>query len=187
MAQFRVGDRLTATQYERMTEDDQYISEMSRGMLVREPRPGALHTAIAADLYVLLRKYVDEHDLGRVVMEGGFRLSDNPLAIRGPDVAFITKARLPAKIPVSWWPFAPDLAVEVLSPSRSAASVQEKISEYFEHGTREAWVVESRSRSVLVYRSVTDISIVRHPDEVDGGILLPGLRLRIDTFLPVYS
>ncbi len=184
MYQYRTGDVLTADQYERLVEDDRYRSEMSRGRLVREPRPGALHSIVAFELGVVLREFVEKHDLGKVGVEGGFRLWAEPLTVRGPDVTFISKDRLPAEIPVSWWPFAPTLAIEVVSPGKTLAELNEKIFEYFEAGTRQVWVVEPRTRSVTVYRSLSDISIVREPDALEGGNLLPGLMLKLDSFLP---
>lgn len=182
----RAGDTLTAEQYERLDEDGRYRSELSRGRLVREPRPGALHARIAADLYSELQQYVETHGLGSVEIEAGFRLKAHPLTVRGPDVAFISRDRLPAEIPVSWWPFAPDLAIEIVSTSKTLAALNEKIFEYFESGTREVWVVEPRTRSVTVYRSLSNIALVREPEVIDGGDLLPGLQLRLDSFLPAY-
>jgi Uma2 family endonuclease len=184
MKQYRRGDALTAEQYERLHEDDRYISEMSRGLLVREPRPGALHSRVAFELGVLLREFVKANDLGTVEVESGFKLSESPLTIRGPDIAFIRKERLPAELPVSWWPLAPDLAIEVVSPGKTLSELHVKIFEFFEAGTREIWVVESRTRSVTVYRSLSDIAVIREPEMLYGGVLLPGLRLPLDSFLP---
>jgi Uma2 family endonuclease len=184
MYTYHRGDSLTAEQYERLDEDGRYRSEMSRGLLVREPRPGALHARITAALYTELHRFVVEHDLGSVEIEAGFRLWQEPLTVRGPDVAFISRERLPSEIPVSWWPFAPDLAIEVVSPGKTLSELHEKIFEYFEAHTRQVWVVEPRTRSVTVYRSLSDISIVREPDMLNGGDLLPGLMLKLDSFLP---
>jgi Uma2 family endonuclease len=183
MHRYRQGEYLTLNEYERLTEDDRYRSELSRGRVVREPRPGALHARIAFELGVLLRDFVNANDLGRIEVEAGFRLSEQPPIVRGPDVSFISKARLPAEIPVSWWPFAPDLAVEVVSPAKSLSDVQEKIFEYFEAGTRQIWVVDVRTRSVMVYRSLSDIRIMRAPNIIEADEILPGLRLDIDSFL----
>ena len=184
MYKYRSGDVLTAEQYEGLVEDDRYRSELSRGRLVREPRPGALHSLVAFELGVLLREFVSKHQLGKVDVEAGFRLWAEPLTVRGPDVAFISKERLPDEIPESWWPFPPDLAIEVVSLGKTLTELQEKILEYFEAGTREVWVVEPRTRSVTVYRSLSDISIVREPDVLRGGALLPGLELQLNAFLP---
>lgn len=173
----------TLEEYAALREDDQYRSELSRGRLVREPRPGALHARIALELGLILHDFVNQHSLGSIELEAGFRLSDDPSVVRGPDVAFISTARLPAEVPVSWWPFAPDLAVEIVSPGRSLSELNTKIFEYFDAGTTMVWVVDLGTRSVMVYRSLSDISIVRAPALLEGGLLLPGLALSLDSFL----
>ena len=174
----------TLEEYEHLEEGDDVRSELSRGRLVREPRPGALHSHIVMELAVLLRDFTRAHDLGMVVVEGGFRLSADPPTVRGPDIAFIAKERLPAFPPAGWWPFAPDLAVEIISPAGRLSDLHEKIFEYFEAGTRAVWVVDTRNRSVTVYNSLTDIAIVRAPAVLTGGMVLPGLKLSLDAFLP---
>ncbi|HUP89962.1 MAG TPA: Uma2 family endonuclease [Longimicrobiales bacterium] len=175
----------TLAQYAQLDDDDGYWSELSRGYLVREPQPGALHSDVVMELGVSLRAYVRKNDLGRIVVEGGFRLSIDPPTVRGPDIAFISKARLPDVVPVSWWPFAPDLAIEVVSPGRSLSTLQEKILEYFDAGTRAVWVIDLRTRSVTSYASLSDISIIRAPATLTGGELLPGFSLQLDALIPM--
>jgi Uma2 family endonuclease len=176
--------RLTAEQYAQLPDDGMYIHEVSRGLLIRQSRPGALHARIAGRLHLLLHDYVTKNDLGVVEIEAGFRLHHEPVTVRGPDVAFISKQRVPPEVPTSWWPFAPDLAIEVVARDRRQNELQQKILEFFETGTREVWVVEPRARTVTVYQSLSDIRIVREPEELDGGDLLPGLRLPLSSFLP---
>lgn len=174
----------TLEEYEQLVEDDRYCSELSRGRLVREPRPGALHSHLALELAVLMREHVRQHDAGMVVVEGGFRLSTDPPIVRGPDIAFISKVRLPATMPTSWWPLAPDLAVEIVSPARRLSALQEKIFQYFDAGARGVWVIDTRTRSVTNYASLSDIAIVRAPGLLSGGDILPGFALSLDSFLP---
>jgi Uma2 family endonuclease len=174
----------TLEQYEQLVEPDEYRSELSRGQLVREPRAGGLHSDIVMELAVLLRDFVKKHDLGKIVVEGGFRLSVEPPTVRGPDIAFIAKERIPEMVPESWWPFAPDLAVEIVSPAGRVSALHEKIFEYFETGTRGVWVVDARTRSVTVYNSLSDITIIRAPALLPGGAIMPGLELSLDAFLP---
>jgi Uma2 family endonuclease len=183
MYQYRRGEYVTLDQYQRLVEDDRFRSELSRGMLVREPRPGALHSRIAFELAVILRDYVNANDLGRVEVEAGYRLSEQPPSVRGPDVSFISRERLPADVPVSWWPFAPDLAVEVVSPGNKVAAVQQKILDYFDAGTRQIWLVDAASRSITVYRSLSDIRIIRAPDVLVADDIFPGFELALDALL----
>lgn len=174
----------TLEEYERLEEPDEFRSELSRGRLVREPRPGALHSHIVMELGVLLREFVRALSLGTIVVEGGFRLSEDPPIVRGPDIGFIAQERLPTSVPASWWPLAPDLAIEIVSPAGTLSKLQLKIFEYFDAGTRAVWVVDVRTRSVTVYNSLTDIAIVRAPALLTGGALMPGLELSLDSFLP---
>lgn len=174
----------TLEEYEQLVEPDEFRSELSRGRLVREPRAGGLHSHIVMELAVLLRNFTQRHDLGMIVVEGGFRLSVDPPTVRGPDIGFVAKERLPASIPDSWWPFAPDLAIEIVSPAGRVSALHEKIFEYFETGTRAVWVVDVRTRSVTVYNSLDDITIIREPQLLTGGTIMPGLELSLDAFLP---
>ena len=82
-------------------------------------------------------------------------------------------------VPKSYWPFAPDLAVEVPSPSDRPAAIQAKIADYFSAGTRLVWVVEPSTRSVRAYRSPEDMQVIREDGEITGGDVLPGLRCEV--------
>lgn len=128
---------ITLEEYEHLPDEPEYIVEVSRGRLVRQPRPGARHGRIATQIGHALYEFVRSHELGSVELESGFVLAHQPLVIRGPDVAFIARSRLPDTVPVGFWPFAPDLAVEVLSPSNTASAIEAKILEYLDAGT--AW------------------------------------------------
>ena len=97
--------------------------------------------------------------------------------MRTPDAAGIARARIPATgVPTGYWPFAPDLAVEVTSPPDRFASVQTKIAEYFSAGTRLVWVVEPATRTVSVYRSPHNVQTLGEDDELSGEGVLPGFR-----------
>lgn len=170
---------LTVEQYEALPEEPEYRTELSRGRLVREPQPGALHGAITGRLYSALLRFVEERHLGTVTNQTGFRLPLEPPSVRGPDVAFIHRDRLPPEIPVGFWPLAPDLAVEVASPSNSLADLQQKTIEYFESGVRQVWIVEPATRTVTVYRSLDEIQLIREHGSLDGDPVMPGLQLSI--------
>lgn len=170
---------LTVEQYEALPDEPEYRIELSRGRLVREPQPGALHGEVTGRLYAALLRFVEERDLGKVTNQTGFRLPLEPPCVRGPDVAFIRRDRLPPEIPVSFWPLAPDLAIEVASPSNSLADLQQKTIEYFESGVRQVWIVEPATRTVTVYRSLDDIQLIREHGLLDGDPVLPGFHLAI--------
>jgi len=95
-------------------------TELVRGVLiVREP-PGGRHGAVAAELCREIGNHVHAHQFGTVYAETGFTLARNPDTVRGPEIAFVRKDRAENPAPVGFPEFAPDLVVEVLSPSWTA-------------------------------------------------------------------
>jgi Uma2 family endonuclease len=158
--------------------DDDYRYELAAGRLVRMPPAGARHGSIAARIARLLDEYVEERDLGCVcTADTGFILQRGPDIVRAPDVAFVAKERIPAAWePERFWPFAPDLAVEVVSPSDRVADLQEKIGEYFAAGTRLLWVVHPGTHTVYVYRSPSEVRALGDDDQLEGQTALPAFR-----------
>jgi Uma2 family endonuclease len=111
--------------------------------------------------------------------ETGFRLSNNPDTVRAPDVAFVSQARVEAVGQVEgFWPEAPDLAVEVVSPGDSSAEVEEKVFAWLDAGTKVV-VVNPRQRSATVYKSPTDIVALTEADILAGGDVVPGFELAV--------
>jgi Uma2 family endonuclease len=170
---------MTLEEYEQLKDEPGYRSEVSRGLVVREPQPGARHGEVTSRVHIALSAFVRAHGLGKVTNQTGFQLASKPLTVRGPDVGFVRSARVPAEPPTGFWPGAPDLAVEVVSPANSLADLQEKVIEYFEAGAAMVWVIEPRTRSVMVYHSLTDIAVLREHETLDGGDLLPGFSIPI--------
>lgn len=186
----RIPDRdassLTLEQFQRLPEDE-WRSELVRGKLVREPPAGMAHGRIAARIASLIVPLARERGLGAVfTAETGFILSDEPPTVRAPDVAFVSRERLPSDdLPEGFGRLAPDLAVEVASPSNTAAELHGKVLDYLEAGTRIVWLIEPGTGTVTVYRSRDDIRLLREEDELDGGDLLPGLLVPVaDLFGP---
>jgi Uma2 family endonuclease len=169
---------MSLAEYERLPEDDNFRDELSRGWLIREPQPGGVHGCVAGNLYYLLRSFVSGRNLGRVLIETGFRLSEHPPTVRGPDVAFVSASRLPAEVPISFWTLAPDLAVEVISPSNRPKGIRLKVIDFFEAGTAEVWVVQPRKRTVVIHHANGDTRTVAG-DESLISELLPGLALSL--------
>lgn len=161
--------------------DDDYKYELVQGELIRMAPTGGKHGVLTIRIGRILDEYVEAHDLGACSgAETGFILQRAPDIVRAPDAAFIAKARIPETgIPTTYWPFAPDLAVEVLSPSDRFSAVQTKIAEYFSAGTRLAWVIEPATRTVYVYRSAHDVQALGEDDELSGADVLPGFRYAV--------
>ncbi|MGH7545780.1 MAG: Uma2 family endonuclease [Gemmatimonadota bacterium] len=95
--------------------------------------------------------------------------------VRAPDVAFVSTSRLPGgKLPCGFLHGAPDLVVEILSPSDTPADVQQKVHDWLEGGARLVWWVVPDTRSVTVYRPDGSARLVREGEVLDGEDVLPG-------------
>lgn len=161
--------------------DDGYRSELVHGEIVRMTPSGGTHGIVAMRMGVLLSEYVEAHRLGVCfAAETGFILQRDPDTVRAPDVAFVAAGRIPTTgIPTFYWPSAPDLAVEVLSPWDRPAEVRRKVAEYFAAGARLVWIVDPAACTVHVYRSPHDVQVLGYDDELSGDDVLPGFRCAV--------
>ena len=167
--------------------DDEFSYELQAGMLVSEPRPGFRHGRIMAMLTEILGAHVRRQRLG-VVLAGdpGFILARKPDTVRGPDVAFVSRERIEISgDTVNAITGAPDLAVEVLSPSDRPVPVHAKVADYLAAGTRRVWVVDPEVRTVTVYSSLLSPQRLRDDDMLDGEDVVSGFRVRVGDIFDV--
>jgi Uma2 family endonuclease len=171
---------LTAEELLRMP-DDGYRYELVRGELKKMAPAGHRHGRIAANITGSLIQYVIRNNLGAVyAAETGFKLATDPDHVRAPDVAFVRQERVEeVKDTEGYWPGAPDLAIEVISPGDSYTEVQEKVFDWLDAGARAVMAVDPRKRIVTVYRSLTDIIILTEKDRLKGGDVVPGWEMLI--------
>ncbi|MCI0845699.1 MAG: Uma2 family endonuclease [Chloroflexi bacterium] len=164
--------------------DDGLRYELVKGELVKMAPAGSEHGDLAMRVGWRLGQYVENHNLGKVfAAETGFRIASNPDTVRAPDVAFISKGRVEeAGLVEGYWPGAPDLAVEVISPTDIYTAVQAKVLDWLDAGTLMVAVVNPRQQTVTVYRSRTDITILTGNDILDGQDVVPGWTLVIRDF-----
>lgn len=161
--------------------DDGKRRELVEGELKEMAPAGALHGDVAMSLGALLKHYVKSKRLGRApAADTGFILARNPDTIRAPDTAFISRERVPPEgPPEGYWELAPDLAVEVVSPNDTAAEVQEKARGWIEAGVRMVWVVYPKTRSIVVQKSLKDISTLTEEETLSGGDVVPGFECSV--------
>ena len=146
----------------------------------------ANHGEICARLCAMLLQFAESRKLGKVYDSStGFRLADDLLL--SPDISFVSKARL-KKIEVGPEKFlagAPDLVVEVLSPSDRMTQINRKLERYFEHGARLAWLVNSRKQQVHIYTADSIEALTDLDGVLTGGSVLPGFKCKLRRiFLP---
>lgn len=169
---------LTLEEFERLPGEEDYRLELVRGRLVREPGPSFRHGRIVVRLCRALDERAEANGWGAVVADVWFLLEKDPPTVRLPDVAFLAEVP-PEEDADSLSLLAPDLAVEVLSPSNRASEIQGKVLDYLSAGTRLVWVVDPHTRSVTAYRSGRDACVLTVGDVLDGEEVLPGLELAV--------
>jgi Uma2 family endonuclease len=155
--------------------------DLIRGELLRMAPTRGEHGEIASELARHIANHVADHGLGRVYIdETGFVLSDDPPIVLCPDIAYVSADRLPPRVERRGFiRLAPDLAVEIVSPSDRMSDVQAKVDEYISAGVRLVWVVEPRHWRVTAHRTDGPASTSVAGDELGGGDVLPGLRIRV--------
>ena len=149
--------------------------ELIQGELVMRTPAGADHGRITAELTMLLGMHVRQHRLGCVyAAETGFQIERDPDTVRAPDVAFVRAERLvDASVP-GFFPGAPDLVVEVVSPGERAADVVAKASTWLAAGTRMVWIVWPTGRTVDIYRPGSAMVTRRQGQRLDGEGVVSG-------------
>lgn len=175
---------MTADELLEWTGPERY--ELLRGVRLEMAPTNFEHGYIASRIDRILGSFVDEHELGAVTTaESGFRLQRDPDTVFAPDVAFIRADRLP---PLSEWreflALAPDLVVEVLSPSDRPGQVAAKINTYLALGVSSVWLVDPDERSVTVHTSQQVPRVFAATDVLDGEDLLPGFQVHVAKLFP---
>jgi Uma2 family endonuclease len=175
------GRKITAEDLLSMP-DDCYRYELVKGELRKMAPAGKRHGVLAIRVTGPLWQHVQAYQLGEVcAAETGFRLSSSPDTVRAPDVAFISQQRLEEIGDVEgYWPGAPDLAVEVISPNDNYTEVEDKVLAWLDAGTRMVLVVNPRTETVTVYRSLSDVTILTKNDTLEGKDAVPGWTLAIE-------
>jgi Uma2 family endonuclease len=143
---------------------------------------GWKHGKVVGKLHGRIIAFVEQHKLGIVFgAETGFQLSTNPDTVRAPDVSFVAAKNVPAEEPQqAFWPGAPDLAVEVLSPNDRTGEVDEKIEAWLAAGTEVVWVADPKLRTVTIYQSGENVAVRSSGQTLDGGTLLPNFSCSVD-------
>jgi Uma2 family endonuclease len=159
---------------------DEPLYEVVDGQRVELPEDGQ-GALIASLLASAMGQFPRVRACGRMLIRMLFRLShDGPQ--RRPDVAYVSYARWPKGRPIppgDTWDVVPELAIEVVSPSNTAAGIVEKLRDYFAAGVGRVWVIYPEERLVHVYRSLLEMRGVGADGVLDGEDVLPGLRLPV--------
>ena len=170
---------MTAADLAELTEPGRF--ELVWGELVEMSPTGYDHSKVSNTIAWYITTFVREHDLGGVTgADGGYLLAQDPDLVYAPDVAFVAADRLPQPDAQSGYlPIAPDLVVEVISPSDSHREVLAKVALYLELGVRLVWLADPEVKTVTVFRSGRDPRDFTVADTLEGEDILPGFSLPV--------
>jgi Uma2 family endonuclease len=163
--------------------DDGYIHEVVNSELVMSPKNDFFHGDICSELLTVLRTFVREKRLGAVLDSStGFWMKNRNC--RAPDISFVSRERLIAlnfkRSTRSFFPGAPDLAVEILSPNNTRAEIDQRLRDFFESGTRLAWIIDPDAKRAEICRTLTSRKLIEAGGHLEGEDLLSGFRYPLD-------
>jgi Uma2 family endonuclease len=174
------SERKIWTDAEFMALPDSGRYELVNGELVDMGNSGMEHGNFGIYLGGLIEIYVRSRKLGVACdLSTAFTLKSGNK--RSPDVSFIARERLQGlkRLPKGYFQGAPDLVVEVISPSNTFEELHEKLTEYFDNGCRLAWVINPDEQVVLVYHQPQPDKLLRSSDSLDGEDIIPGFTLPV--------
>ena len=173
---------LTAEEFFALPDDGRKL-ELVRGEVTVMSSPGLRHGEAQGNAYRLLKNYLIETKLGRVFVESGLVTERNLDTVRGPDVSYYSKERLPLDLQVVAYHNQPaDLCVEVKSPSNTMRELRDKAKEYLFAGVRMVWIIDPEDRTVTIITDPLESRMLEADATLDGGDVLSGFSCKVADF-----
>lgn len=171
---------MTAEEFARRP-DPGHPEELVRGRIVPMTMPKPRHGETCSQVVMLLKSFVSEHSLGRILSnDTGVVTVRDPDTVRGADVCFCSYARVPkGPLPDRYLDVAPELVVEVLSPSDRWPRVLAKVAEYLDAGTTAVVVLDDERRVAHVYRQTGPAPVLGETDELTLPDVLGDFRVPV--------
>lgn len=163
--------------FEQLPDDGMHL-EVIEGELIAFPPPKSGHSIIAANATTLLR-LLEDQDLGRVFTEAGYKLSENPATWIRPDVSFLKMERVNATDPDGYFLGAPELAIEIVSPSETARTLNRKVDALLAAGSLAVRVVYPDEHKVRVFLPDGTSHRLGPEDVLSLDELLPGWEVPV--------
>lgn len=171
---------LSLEEFLRLEEgDDGARYELDEGELITMSPNNYTHGRVSVNISSVLHEYAKAKGIGKVCTELGFVLSRNPVTLRGPDVSFIRSERLAGIDLDQFFPGAPDLAVEVVSPSDTVRQMLRKVNQYLRSGTQVVWVVYPDRQEVDIYGATGPVVTLDRDQMLEAPSLLPGFSVAV--------
>ena len=165
-----------------LPENDGKRLELVEGVIVEMPPAGGEHGELGGNLFGFVWTHVRQQKLGHMTAaETGYILFKNDTGkdtVRAPDIGFISYQRMPDRLPSTYVPLPPDLAIEIVSPNDRSDEIEKKVTDYLRAGVRLFVFVYSVPQSVYVYQK-GEVARLRWDDVIDFSAVLPDFSLRI--------
>jgi Uma2 family endonuclease len=159
--------------------DDGVRHEISEGELITIPGPKSLHRRIVRKVFKVIETALEKSDYGEAIPEAGYVLSNDPVTVRQPDVSVLSTERIQSTAPDDYFEGAPELAVEVVSPSDSAEDLEIKLEQYLQSGAKEVWILYPRTRRLHLFRPGNQLRMLDETQTLDAAELLPGFSVKV--------
>jgi Uma2 family endonuclease len=167
-----------------LVPEDGYCYELWEGELIRRSATTRRHGAAAGAIVGYLHLYLTQHPIGTVyIAETGFRMGSRS-TLYCPDAAYVSAERESAVGPDEFFPFAPDIAIEVWSPDNTERKIATKVRDYLAHGAKAVWDLRPQDRTVRVHRPSTPVQTLQEADLLTDDAL-PGFSARVGDLFPV--
>lgn len=167
---------LTVDEFKPLFESRKGWCELVEGEVVAVSPGMFLHNRVRDRLLHLLMTFLESHKIGMAIAEQPFHLFGD--TVRYPDIAFVVSGRVlpPAEFPKG----APDLAVEVISPSNTMREMDQKVSDYFAAGSKQVWLVYPEHREVYIH-GLAGVTRRAAKDLLEEPDLLPGFSVTVSS------
>jgi Uma2 family endonuclease len=179
----------TTTQTPLLTAEEYFLlpeppngskQELVHGKVAIMSNPGWRHGEVQGNVYFAIKLFLKSNPIGRVAVESGVITDRKPDTVRGPDVSYYSKERLPLdKELIGWHDQAADLCVEVASPSNSLKQLKAKAKEYLFAGVRLVWIIDPEDRTVTIITEPLESRTLEAEATLDGGDVLPGFSCKV--------
>jgi Uma2 family endonuclease len=175
-----VTHKLTVTGKQLLSMGDIGRIELVNGKIIKLPFNEYFHASRVVLIGSLLFNFVNQKNLGRVLGgETGIYTRRNPDTVRGVDIAYISNERMSQAQETGFLDIAPELIVEIMSPSDRWIDIQEKLAEYFYIGVQLVWLVDPQLEQIHVYHSMDNVSRLTAENQLTAPEILPGFSIPI--------
>lgn len=171
---------MKAEELELLPEDD-FRYELIRGELIQMPPPDPIHGKRQARVGQIFLNYADQNG-GEVTGEAGFRFEIGPDTVLGPDVTYTSPARMPTEHRRGFGNYAPDVAMEIDSPSNRPGEQRFRLDIYFKAGVRLVLFLNEERRALTAHYDDGRVETLTSDDVFDGGEVMPGFRVAVADF-----